>query len=350
MQTAEPYAHYPYVTRRLLHLFSVGKLTNIQSIDVEPDYEYVAHITYKDGSHRITYGNDLGINTGAAISLASDKGHTKFLLRTLGVTCPAGEVFLMPTWARHIEESPRAPINTDVRTIADADAYIRSHFGYPVYIKPVDGSKGANIFNAHNVHELNQAFAIYEQKKVRVALIEEPIAMPDYRIVTLDGKLISAYQRIPLTVTGDGRQTILQLLTDLQAQYRQAGRDTTIATDDTRLTAELERHSLSLTSVPDAGEMIALLPISNLSAGGTSVDVTEQIDPRWVELASYIADNFGLRLSGLDLACADITDCHASYSVLEVNGTPGLDHFASSGTAQQQLVDDLYATVLNVTV
>jgi hypothetical protein len=35
------------------------------------------------------------------------------------------------------------------------------------------------------------------------------------------------------------------------------------------------------------------------------------------------------------------------YSVIEVNATPGLDHYASSGVEQSRIVDQLYTKVLN---
>lgn len=102
--------------------------------------------------------------------------------------------------------------------------------------------------------------------------------------------------------------------------------------------------------IPAVGEIQTLASISNLSAGGTSVDVTNSIAPEWVELSKKIAAGMNLRLCGVDLACTDITDGDADYAVLEVNAAPGLDHYAMSGDAQKQLVDDLYMRVLNVSV
>lgn len=339
--------YYPYVTRRLLELFQEGALTNIDTVDVEPDYGYVARITYNDGSHRITYGNDLGINAGAACDLAKDKGHSKFVLRAIGVNCPEGEEFLLPNWAEQVQSSPRQASNAQIRTTADAGNYIQEHIGYPVYIKPIDGSKGANIFKVDDPQELASVFDTYDAKKIRVAVVERPINMPDYRIVVLDGHLISAYQRIPLAVVGDGKRTISGLINALQAEYLAEGRDTKLASDDMRIITHLGKLGLSVDSIPSSEETIALLPISNLSAGGTSKDVSASINQRWVELAAYIAQNFNLRLCGLDLACKDITDASSPYSVLEVNASPGLDHYASSGEAQRKIVDELYTKVLN---
>ena len=187
--------HYPYVTRSLLRLFESGVLSNVSGLDVEPDYGYVARINYIDGSHRVTYGNDLGLNVGAACDLAKDKGHTKFILRQIGVNCPKGTEFILPWWAEKITPTQIARGNKTVRTSESAHEYIQTELGYPVYTKPVDGSKGGDIYKVHSKDELEETMALYDDKKVRVAIVEEPIIMPDYRIVSLDGELISAYER-----------------------------------------------------------------------------------------------------------------------------------------------------------
>ncbi len=343
----EPRDHYPYVTRSLLRLYETGALEQIVDIDVEPDYGYVSRITYQDGSHRITYGNDLGLNTGASSDLAKDKGHTKFMLKTIGVECPKGEEFLLPWWADKIRPSQIARGNESLRTADLADAYVQEELGYPVYTKPVDGSKGGDIYKVHSAVELNEIMGLYDEKKVRVAIVEEPLDMPDYRVVTLDGELISAYRRIPLSVIGDGSNSVRNLLTNLQAQFEAEGRDTRIDADDYRIVTHLQKQGLSVDSMPEEGQELVLVPVSNLSMGGTSEDVTDKLHTRWADLAAYTAKNFNLRLCGVDLACEDITDSESPYSVIEVNAAPGLDHYAASGDKQKTVVDKLYTRVFN---
>jgi len=181
-----------------------------------------------------------------------------------------------------------------------------------------------------------------------VALVEQAVDLPDYRIVVLDGELISAYRRDPLTVTGDGRSTLGELLAALQNAYRSQGRDTVLRADDERIGARLHRAGRSWESVPGQGERIRLHDVSNLSAGGTATDVTDLVADRWRTLAVRIAELFNLRLCGVDLACADINGDAGAYAVIEVNGAPGLDHYVSVGAHQEAVVRHLYLKVLNV--
>jgi D-alanine-D-alanine ligase-like ATP-grasp enzyme len=339
--------NYPYVTRSLVRLFNEGRLDNIKDITIEPEYGHVTRIEYKNGSCHITYGADLGINSGASSSLSKDKGYTKFYLRDIGVNCPAGKEFLLPWWVNKIRPSQEKRGNNDLKTTDQAASYIRDTIHYPVYVKPVNGSQGVDVYKVGDDKTLNEIFTVYEEKKVRVAIVEESIMMPDYRIVMLDGQLISAYKRIPLAVVGDGESSIEKLISNLQEQYILEGRDTKLDSNDDRIIKYLENLGLNLQHIPSLSEKITLLHISNLSAGGTSEDVTDIIDHRWIKLGKYIAKNFNLRLCGIDIACDDITSSESQYSILEVNDSPGLGHYASSGSKQKRIVDNLYVKVFN---
>ena len=342
--------HFTYVTRSLIRLFNEGRLTNVDSLYVEPEYGYLARVGYTDGSYRITYGNDLGLNTGTSSELAKDKVYTKKILAEMDVKVPEGEGFLLPWWADRIREKNEAKGHALTKTTDEINDYVENTIQYPVYIKPVAGSKGGDVFKVNDPSELQDIIDMYNEKQVRLAVVEAAIDMPDYRVVVLDGKLISAYQRVPLAVVGNGVDNTAALINDLQSKYEKDGRDTLLNPSDPRIIRYLGQKGLGLDYIPPSGETFTLASISNLSAGGTSVDVTETIDQKWVDLAAKIAKGMNLRLCGVDLACVDITDGESDYSVLEVNSAPGLDHYAMSGEAQKQIVDDLYVRVLNVSV
>jgi len=46
------------------------------------------------------------------------------------------------------------------------------------------------------------------------------------------------------------------------------------------------------------------------------------------------------------IVAGDISQPADRYWVLEINSAPGLDHYAKTGRAQQQIVEDLYLKVL----
>src|SRR5215470_13604145 len=147
-------SHYPYVTRMAMSLFADGLLTNVDTIDVEPEHGYVTMISYVDGTHRMTRGNDVGLNSGAANEVVKDKAYTKHFLRLANIETPKGESFLLGWWASRLRDRLMAHGVTSLRTADQAGAYIRATTGYPVYVKPVDGSKGVGVWRVNDDEEL----------------------------------------------------------------------------------------------------------------------------------------------------------------------------------------------------
>jgi glutathione synthase/RimK-type ligase-like ATP-grasp enzyme len=55
----------------------------------------------------------------------------------------------------------------------------------------------------------------------------------------------------------------------------------------------------------------------------------------------------GLRFCGVDIMSeGDIASPCTDYHVIEINASPGLDHYADIGKQQQKTVEDLYLKVL----
>lgn len=334
--------HYTYQVKLLIDMYNAGLLPEVQQLTVEPRYGYVATILYHNGTSRVVYGHDTGFNAGSSEKLAKDKGYAKFVLREMGVACARGEAFLLPWWADALQRSSRQGTNSQIISTDQADAYIQSEIGYPVFIKPADGSQGRGVQKVHTASELAEVLQYYNDERVKVALIEEVIDLPDYRLLIVDGELVNAYERKPFAVQGDGVQTIGMLIRQAADRYQTEGRDIHVEYNMPRITQYLGRDGLTLDTIPAAGKTVRLLDISNLSAGGLPVDVTTALHPRWVELARTIAKGFNLRICGVDLACSDITSAEAKYAVIEVNATPGAKQFMASGVAGREKLEQLF--------
>lgn len=232
--------------------------------------------------------------------------------------------------------------NTEIKTTDQADSYIQSELSYPVYAKPVSGSQGSGVQKIFNKDSLDELFEEYSTERVKVALVEKALQMPDYRLLTFDGELVNAYERQPFSVTGDGLSSIDMLINDTVANRLDDGRDIKIEEHRQDIIRKLARHTLTLQSVLHEGEKLSLLDVSNLSAGGIPVDVTDDIHPHWVDVARKVAQGFNLRVCGVDLACSDITSADSDYSVIEVNATPGAKQFMSSGEAGREKLETLF--------
>lgn len=334
--------HYAYQVQMLINMYNAGKLPEVESITVEPKYGYMGSINYHNGEHRIIYGHDPGFNAGSSEQLANDKGYSKFMLREMGVKCANGDEFLLPWWAETLRQSERHAENYNIQTTDEVSDYIKDSLQYPVYIKPVSGSQGSGVRKVYDDTELEELFAEYSEERVRVALVEEALSMPDYRLLIFDGQLVNAYERQPLSVTGDGEQSIETLTRKLNDGYKEQNREIHLEEQIPHIVRHLGKTGLDLSTIPAIGEKLQLLAVSNLSAGGTPIDITDTIHPRWVELARDIASRFNLRVCGIDLACADISSGDSDYGVIEVNATPGAKQFMASGEAGREKLEDLF--------
>jgi D-alanine-D-alanine ligase-like ATP-grasp enzyme len=168
----------------------------------------------------------------------------------------------------------------------------------------------------------------------------------DYRIVVLDDEVISVYQRIPLNVVGDGKSSISELVMQKQDVFTTIGRGESIDLADERIQMILTRKHLTLDSVLPLGEQVSLLDNANLSTGGDSKDFTDEVHKDFKKLAVNITKDMGLRFCGVDVITADITKPINHYSVIEINGAPGLDNYALIGEEQTKRVEDLYVKIL----
>ena len=95
-------------------------------------------------------------------------------------------------------------------------------------------------------------------------------------------------------------------------------------------------------------QIVYLLDNANLSSGGEAVDFSETIHPDFQKLAINITKDIGLRLAGIDILTDDITMPIKDYTLIEVNGSPGLDHYAASGKVAAARVEELYLKILKM--
>ena len=305
-------------------------------IVMEPKWNIVGQIIFKNGRKRYFRCSSLDINPLGASEIAKDKDFANFFMRRMGYPAIAGRAFFSREWAEVIGS------HRDI----DAAYHYAKKIGFPVIVKPNNGSQGANVALAYTKREFYRAMrAVFKQD--RVALVQQQVKGKDYRLVVLDNKVISAYERIPLNVVGDGSSTILALLRKKQGRFTDSNRDTIIKIDDPRIAEKLKRQKLNLRSVPNKKEHIYLLDNANLSTGGDAIDITKIVHSNFKQMAVRLTKDMGLRLCGVDLMIdGEISKRPGAYWILEINSAPGLDHYAQTGKIQKKIVADMYLKVL----
>jgi D-alanine-D-alanine ligase-like ATP-grasp enzyme len=304
---------------------------------VEPEYGWVGQVVFKNGKKVLFRGTSFNINALGSVEISRDKGYSSFFLKRFGYPVPQGQTFFSDALNKHLKKK---------RTMSDGYAYCRT-LGFPIFVKPNALSKGCLVCKVYNKREYDWA-ARHIFKRSSVMIVERFCRGRDYRVVVLQNKVISAYERKPLSVTGDGRATIRRLLIRKQRYFEKIGRDTRIDPSDRRIAIKLKHDKRSMRTVPRRGETVYLLDNANLSTGGDAIDVTDNIHPTFRRLAINVTKDMALRLCGVDIITADITQRLSDYVILEINGAPGLDNYAMIGPKQSKIVEDLYLKVLSV--
>lgn len=304
---------------------------------IEPVWGIAGQITFKDGQRSYFRYNTVDLNPMGGSEIAGDKDYADFFMGQMGYpVVPGSRTFFSDEWA--------AAVGMPKRTI-DAGYRYAKRLGFPVVVKPNSGSQGEGVAIVHTKQEFYSAMrAVF--KSDRVAIAQKVVRGKDYRLVVLDDKVISAYERIPLNVVGNGRSPIRQLLKRKQDQFSRTHRDTHIKIDDPRIRAKLRRQGLNLKFILQKRERIYLLDNANLSTGGDAVDVTSEVHPSYKRMAIQLTRDMGLRLCGVDVMVDGDVTKPGRYWILEINSSPGLDHYVKVGKAQEKIVEDLYLQVL----
>ncbi|MGE0660720.1 MAG: Mur ligase family protein [Reyranellaceae bacterium] len=222
--------------------------------------------------------------------------------------------------------------------------------GYPVVVKPAAADHGLGVHvGVQDERALHAAFA--DVRRYGPALVEQLITGADYRILVLGNRVAAAARREPASVMGDGRQTVRQLIIGENRNPRRIDGYMShllqrIPIDDDLLN-QLGRQNLSLESIPDSGRLVRLHGAANMSMGGVSFDVTEELHPDNRLMFVRAARILGLEMAGIDFLARDIGQSYRENggAICEVNAIPGLrPHIAAQGSPNvvSAIVDHLF--------
>ncbi|WP_313030705.1 cyanophycin synthetase [Massilia alkalitolerans] len=297
-------------------------------------------------SIRLTEGNLVQLGHGAAQrriwtaetdrtsaigeGIASDKDLTKTLLASCGVPVPEGAL---------------------VRSAEEAWEEAQD-IGLPVVVKPVDGNHGRGVtLNLMSEAEVTAAYAIAaEAGDSSAVLVERFIPGNEHRLLVVGREVVAAASGESLWVTGDGRQTVLQLCdsqinTDPrrgESEEHPLGR---VNPHDSEIMLDLKRQGLTPDSRPQAGQKV-LIQVN----GNVADDVTDLVHPSVAHAAALAARIVGLDIAGIDLVCEDISRPLEEQrgAIIEVNSSPGLLAHIKPASGQPRnvgkaIVDHLFA-------
>ena len=247
-----------------------------------------------------------GTTSCIAVDIAGDKDETKRLLEAAEIPVPKGSI---------------------IRSENELQDAI-DRIGYPCVLKPLNGNHGKGATT--NIINYTQALTALAaaQKYGRSVIVEKFINGFDFRLLCINNKFICAALRTPAAVTGDGQHSIQWLVDETNKDERRGYGHEKVLTQikvDEFTKIMLDDKGYTLETIPQKGEIVLLKPTANLSTGGTSTDVTDEVHPNNIFMAERISKIIGLDICGIDIMAPNlkvpITENRGA--VLEVNAAPG---------------------------
>ena len=238
-----------------------------------------------------------------AETISRDKDLTKALLESCGVPIPQG---------RAVDSA--------------ADAWeAAQEIGLPIVVKPLDGNHGRGVFiNLETQQEIEAAYEVAVDEGSGV-LVERFIRGNEHRLLVVGGKLAAAAKGQMASVTGDGKQTVTELIASQINSDPRRGRGEGQPLNPIRIDSaarlELKRQGFDADSIIPAGRDVLIQ-----RNGNVAFDCTSDVHPEVAAMAALAAKAVGLDIAGVDLVAEDISKplLTQGAAIVEVNAGPGL--------------------------
>lgn len=228
------------------------------------------------------------------------------------------------------EQGFRVPRGYEISNLEEAVKIFNYVKNKPIVIKPksTNFGLGISIFK-HGTTSLDDyskaiKFALKEDKDV---LIEEFIEGTEYRFFVIEGKTKAVLLRVPANVEGDGKHTIRELVKIKNGNsLRGDAKKTPLKKIELGEIEELQlkEQGFNFETVLENGEIAYLRENSNISTGGDSIDMTDEVHQSYKELAVKITDAMMAKVCGVDLIIPNIKKevTKENYGVIEANFNP----------------------------
>jgi glutamate--cysteine ligase len=278
-------------------------------VEILDAHDQMISLKYESHEEIIEKGNMTSKDSMVAYAIMENKVVTKKLLKRKQLNTPKGQEFT------DIAEATRA------YTVFQDKAIV-------VKPKSTNYGLGISIFKKPATEEQFQkalAIAFKEDKEV---IVEEFISGTEYRFFVLNGKTIAVLRRDAAHVIGDGTSTIAELVTQknknpLRGHDHRFPLEKIQLGDTEKLMLEVQGYTVE--SIPPKDVKINLRENSNVSTGGDSIDMTDEMPEAYKLIAEKAAQALQVNITGVDLLIDDITDKTArKYSIIEANFNPAM--------------------------
>ncbi|MEG0286409.1 MULTISPECIES: bifunctional glutamate--cysteine ligase GshA/glutathione synthetase GshB [Vagococcus] len=227
----------------------------------------------------------------------------------------------------------RVPLGKEFSTMEKAqESYdLFANKGFVVKPKSTNYGLGISIFKEGASFEDYQKALEIAFKEDSDLLVEEFLPGTEYRFFVLDGKTRAIMLRVPANVKGNGKDTVKELVAEknkdsLRGTNHRSPLELIQLGDLEQLM--LKEQGLTIDSIPEVDQIVYLRENSNVSTGGDSIDVTDEMDESYKKIAEEAVEALGAKICGIDLIIPDKTipgeKGSLTYGIIEGNFNPAM--------------------------
>jgi len=177
----------------------------------------------------------------------------------------------------------------------------------PVITKPNLGSRSRHtMIHINTIEDL--VVGLKKAKKLSpLVVIEEELRGYLFRGTLIGGKLVGVIKRDQPEVTGNGINTIQELLEEENKRPERNGPIFHKIIFDKEAEEELKRQNVKLNDVLEKNKVVTFSQKTSRSCGGTTIEVTDIIHPDNIEMLEHVGKFLKDPLVGVDFIIEDIT-------------------------------------------
>ncbi len=205
-------------------------------------------------------------------------------------------------------------IQKEIQNEKEAIEFFKEH--KEIVLKPKEnlGGIGVNI-KPKNKKEVKIAFrdAIKNEKSKNkeTILVEKFFKGENYRLLTLDKKVIGVIKRHKPSITGDGKRKIKEILKETNIPI------------DRETKKNLKEQKYNLNTILKENEKIYVRHNTNLTQGSITEEYSKYMHPYYEEIATKVLVALNIKFGGVDIITEDITK-PSNFVINEVNYNPGI--------------------------
>ncbi|MEO5691435.1 MAG: hypothetical protein ABIQ64_04570 [Candidatus Saccharimonadales bacterium] len=257
-------------------------------------------LSYEDnaGDTHLLYSTTSDKSSATGVIIAENKSYSGVVIKHLSLPMPEDRVCSM---------------------IHEAIDFLHTY--KKVVVKPIANSGGKGVStDITSVNELKRAYKFAKNYGNRV-IVQQHLEGTDLRLLVVAGTFVSAVRRIPARITGDGVQSIAQLITE-ENDSKRRNDPANLSLLHIDKTAAKRYLSTKINSVPEKDTVVRVIGPANVSLGGELQEATHLVTDSMKADAEIITNELKLGLCGVDMMWNESTN---TYGIIEVNATPGID-------------------------